>query len=223
VWLLVIAVLVAGPVSFNLARTKSFTASVQIRPHPVGPFAPIRAPADYRFYLTTRLLERGMLARAHAEPRQWAHAAIQRASGGAAVIVSVGTRSADRARTLADALAAELIAASRRTVAGWTVTAIGDARGRLARKGLSRRKLARQRSQLLVLRRISRSGPVPATRGPTVVQPSLSWADRLADKLGAESSHPSPLVAGLAGALVGLALWGTSLVLVSRRLEERTS
>jgi hypothetical protein len=169
------------------------------------------------------LLERGMQTRAHAAPHDFVHAVLGPAAGGTAVVVAVDARSPDRARAVADALAIELIAASGRTVAGWTRTALRDARAQLRVNGLSRRKLRQRRRDLRVLRNIAHKPPVPATHGTPVLRPSMSWADRLADSLGADSSHPSPLIAGLAGALVGLALWGTSLALITRPLEQRPS
>jgi hypothetical protein len=207
-WAALAALLVIGPMAFNLARESRFTASVEIFPSALSPYPPIVDPGYYRSFLRDPELRRQMRLNAHAGGGELAGAAF-RAEPAHNLLLTVAADDPARAQELVNTLAPQISEATRRWVARQAVMDIGRLDARLRSKvlgGPERRRLARR------IRRLRALGLEPPSRvvlGPSAPRPRLdNWADKLADAL--PGSYPAPAdasSAGLGGLMIVAALW----------------
>ncbi len=205
-WLVVAAVLVLGPALFNLARSSTYPATVQIVLLEVDPLPLERDPAVYQRLLADRELQTQMFLNVEAMPAEYANTEFRRTERG----LSITTRAKrpERARRLAVAVADQLRVASTRAARRAADVRIQDitVELRTEQRRRERLRLFRERRALREL------GPVP----PAAVAPVLpappptlpTWADRLADRVPGElPGRASPVWAALAGLVLFATLW----------------
>jgi hypothetical protein len=217
-WAGVAAVLVLVPVGLSQARQGEHSASIELVPLRVGPFAPDRNPDHHRSLFRDPLLHKEMVERASAYPWDYGAAALERRGGG--LLVSLTADTPREASRRANALGHAMVAASVRRL-GLAARKRAEAlASRLDRQGLpapARLRLERERRALT---RLARSPQAPVwVAGPAVVAAPAGWADRVADAApGDLPARPSPVWAGLAGGALALTLWLVALGLRESRL-----
>ena len=221
-WGVLAALLVLGPLVFNLARVGDHKASVLLFTREVDPYQPVTDPDYYRAFLGDPVLRQQMRLNVDAAADEYDGVTIRRASRPLVMEVTVAAGTPRRAQRLVNALAAQLAFADQRRLAG-----AADRDARRVRERLRSRPPLEQRSRLRrALRRLDGFGPFPPPRvlpGARAPVPRLErWADRLVDDLpGDYRSRPNPAWAALSGLLVVATLWAIALVLLppARRAE----
>jgi hypothetical protein len=216
-WLAVAALLVVGPLAFNLAREPDHEASVLLFARDIGPY---RAPTDMRLYraaLRDPILRFEMERNADATDDDYTGVTIARTARLKVLRLTVAADAPARSRRLVNVLAPQIAGFLHRRLIARRPRDIRMVQRRITTaRGRARRNLRR------ALRELERIGPVPATPvlpGARAEVPELErWADRLVDDLpGDFQPRPHPAWAALAGLLVAATLWGISLVLVPPR------
>lgn len=222
VWIAIAALLVLGPLAFNLARARDFAASVQLFPVKVASYPASFEPAYYRALLMDPVLRQQMRANVGALPAELERVSIGPGPGPDRLRLTVRSSTPRRAQRLVNALVPQITGATQRQLATTVRTDIARARDRL-RTELSRDERSAERRRL---RRLERLTPLPPTRAqpgsPAPRPPFDRWADRLVNDLpGDFRGRPSPAWAAAAGFLLVTTLWATCLVLLPpRRLPE---
>jgi hypothetical protein len=218
VWIAIAALLILGPLAFNLARAPGFAASVQLFPVRVPGYPASFEPAYYRALLMDRVLRAQMRINVGALPADLEQVSIEPGPRRDSLRLTVRSSTPLRAQRLVNALAPQVAGATQRQVAKTVRTDIARTRARL-RTRLSRDERSAERRRL---RRLERLTPLPPTRvqpGASAPRPPLDrWADRLVNDLpGDFKGRPSPAWAAAAGLLVAATLWATCLVLIPPR------
>lgn len=214
-WIAIAALLVVGPVAFNLGRESHFRASVEIYPGAVAPYARVAAPAYWRGLLRDPELRRQTALNVGNATPDYAHVSLAADPRTHALRLTYADDTPSDARTVVNALGPQLAGASSRQLSrraqADAIRIRAELTGRVpaARRAALRRRLAA----------VVRLGPFPPPRavvGPRASNPRLDgWGDRLADALpGPFPRRASPLAAGLAGLAVAMVLWLLGLVVV---------
>jgi hypothetical protein len=217
-WLAVAALLVIGPLAFNLAREPGFDASVALFPRAVQPYPAVRDPRYYETLLEDPELRRQMGLNVGVGAVDFDDVSFRRGPGILRVTLTVKAGTPEDAQRIANAVAPQIAGATSR---------------RLGRR--ADRDQARLRERFLTLdpgperlrvrrrlRRLAQFGEFPPPRvlpGAAAPRPSMDrWADRVVDDLpGDFRERPSPWWAALAGLLVAVTLWAIGLVLFPPR------
>jgi hypothetical protein len=215
-WASIALFLVGGPVGFTLARESEFPASVELFPGPVKPYASELDPAYYTSLLADPELQKQMRLNARAGVAEYRRAVIGTPEGRVPLRITVRADRPARARELVNALAPQIVGASRRELRTRATRDAGVLRSRLRSRRLDRTARRAARRQIRRLDRLLASTRDPAVLGQLAPTPRLrSWADRLADALpGGFRTRPSPMGAGLAGLFMAVTLWVIGLVVV---------
>jgi hypothetical protein len=213
-WLAVAALLVLGPLGFNLAREPRFDASMTISPRAVGPYPAIDDPGYYR----TLLADPQLRARTKADGGE--------AVGGdddvtilpgpepETVTLTVRAGTPERAQVFVNALGPQIARATERALALVASEDAARLRERLRRTGLSVAERRTLRARLRRIEELSADSPPGVVLGSAAMPQIDRWADRLADALpGALPARPNPAWAALAGLFVAAALWAISRLL----------
>jgi len=215
VWVVIAALLVLGPLAFNLARAADHRASVELFPREVEPYRAVSDAEYYRSLLDDPPLRQQMRLNARARAADYDGVTIRRGPRRGALTVTVAAGTPARAQRLVNALAPQIAGATQRQLAR-----LADDDARTVRRRLRERPSRAERRQLRRrLRRLNEFGQFPPPRvlpGAQAPPPRIDrWADQLVDDLpGDFPPRPSPAWAALAGLLVTATLWAIFLVLM---------
>jgi len=218
-WIAVAVILALGPVAFTLARSSSFSSSLELTPVRVGPYAPVLEPDRYARLLGDQELRREMRRNVGVVPQDVDFA---RGTNGRSVRLTVSMPRPDQAAPVANALAAQIAQATRRQLLAAIPRDVARVR-RAVRSGMLSR--AERRAGRRLMRQLQKLMPTPPHRvvvARPAMPPTLTRrADRLVDRLpGAFPRRPAPLPTGIAGLLLAGTLWGLGLVLFPPRRAE---
>lgn len=211
-WIAVAVILTLGPVAFTLARSSSFSSSLDLTPVRIGPYPPVLEPDRYARLLGDQELRAEMRKNVGMVPRDVEFA---RAPNGRSLRVTVSLPRPEQAAPVANALAAQIGQATRRQLIGAVPRDLARIR-RALRSGMLTR--AERRAGRRLVRQLRELMPTPPHR-VVVTRPASApqftrAADRLVDRLpGAFPRRPDPLPTGVAGLLLAGTLWGLGLVL----------
>ena len=217
-WIAVAAVLVIGPLAFNLAREPDFEASVELVPREVRPYPAIVDPRYYLALLADPELHNQMRLNVGQGVARYEDVSIGREREGSPLMVTVKADSPRDAQLFINGLAPQIAGATQRQLGRQASRDLERARRSLPGMPVGeRRRMLRGR-----IRRLASFGEFPPARvlpGAPAPLPALDrWADRLvADLPGDFRSRPSPAWAALAGLLVAATLWLIGLVAVPPR------
>ena len=212
------ALLVLGPLIFNVARAPDHSASVELHPVLDRGLPPNDDPAYYRalmvdFQLRVNMRKNiGGLASAGLYDDVTFERTPRRT-----VLMMAAAATPDDAATFANALAPQLAGASKRELQRSTLVIARRLRGALARRP-PRAERRRLRSELRRIEALLNEPHERIVLGPAATPPNVdNWADRIADALPGElPGRPSPLWAAFAGAVVAATLWLIAFVLFPR-------
>jgi hypothetical protein len=215
IWLGVAALLVLGPLAFNLARAADFKASARLFPSAVRPYPAPRDPAYYRELVDDPVLHREM--RRNVDFPDTSYDDIQILSGtksGPLKVTVAANTPADAARFV-NALKAQIVVASQRQLARMAAQDVRDTQARLQEgpPRSERRGLRRRLRRLSRLTTVGETLPARVLPGAQARAPAITrGADRLVDDLpGSFRGRPSPIWAALAGLLVLVVLTALAL------------
>lgn len=206
-WALVAAVLILGPVAFNLGRADGFSARVEIFPRPVGPFPAVNDQSYYRGLLADPELRIAMDTSVAARTSEYRRVRFGRVPDHRTLFVSFQDADPDRAREFVNALAPQIANSTGRPLvpvvqrrAAALIAKASDARRRSTARRLRRR--AARLARLL-------QAPQRVVLGRGAARPELThWADRFADSLpGGFPTRADPIAAGVGGLVVLVGLW----------------
>jgi hypothetical protein len=216
-WVAAAALMVLGPLAFNLAREPTFGASVELFPRPVKPYPAIADPRYYEALLKDSELLLQMRLHGAQGLASYENVTFSRSRGGR-LTMGVEANAPAKAHRFINALAPQIAGATQRQLASLVARDLARAQARLAdeQPGPERRFLRGR------IRRLESFGEFPPSRvlpGAAAPRPRLErWADRLvADLPGDFRSRPSPVWAALAGFLVAATLWLIGLAAVPPR------
>jgi hypothetical protein len=215
-WIAAAAMLVLGPLAFNVARAGELSASVELFPRQVGTRPAVTDPGFWRGFLTDPELRLQMLLNARARPAEYADARIEPAGPGPSPLsVGVPTPTPRRSRELTNALAPQLVGASGRLVTAGLRRDLAETQQRVAdaRRGTDEHQRLVRR--IIRIRRLMQA-PQGAVLGLPATEPEPTrLADKIADAMpGDFPARPSPVWSALAGLLLATTLWAVGLVLV---------
>jgi hypothetical protein len=214
-WIVVGVVLVLGPALFNLSRSESFTAQIQVIPREVGPFKEIRDPRYYKALTRDFVLRDQMAKRAGATPEEYAGARV--VEGPRSLLLKVDAKSPDRAERLAETLGPLMATTSGRQIERYRTFRLADINAVLLERP---RPPAAERLRLYRLRRdLRRLQGKPLERvavAPDAARPDpKTWADRVADALpGSFPGRASPFWSAIAGLLLFGTLWAVAQAVI---------
>jgi hypothetical protein len=217
-WIAVAALLVIGPLAFNLAREPDFEASVQIFPREVSPYPPVYDPDYYEALLADPELREQMRLNVGQGVVKYENVSISRGPGANRLTMTAEADRPEKAQRFINALAPQIAGATQRQLGRAAQRDIERVGARLGDTppGSERRTLRGR------LRRLNTFGEFPPPRvlpGAAAPLPQLErWTDRLVSDLpGDFRSRPSPVWAALSGLLVAATLWVIGLLLVPPR------
>jgi hypothetical protein len=215
-WLAIAALLVMGPLGFNLARESGFEASRVILPRELGPYPAIHDPRYYRSLFADPVLREEMGSTAGGEVGDIDDVTIRSGPEPATLTVTVRAQTPERAQAFVNALGPQIAGATKRQLARVVTQDAATLRERLLGTSLS---VGERRTLRGRLRRLEGNPKLQEPRvllGPPAPMPPLErWADRVVDDLpGAFFARPNLAWAALAGLLVAAALWASSRVVL---------
>ncbi|HMJ95168.1 MAG TPA: hypothetical protein VK486_04910 [Thermoleophilaceae bacterium] len=218
VWIAAAALLVIGPLAFNLVRERDFRASVKLFPREVKPYPPVYDPGYYEALLADPVLREQMRLNIGQGVARYENIRIHRGPGKGPLTVEVEANAPVKAQRFVNALAPQIAGATQRQLGRVVRRDIERLSARLdsSAPGVERRKLRGR------LRRLTSFGEFPPPRvlpGSAAPRPRIErWADRLVNDLPGEfRSRPSPVWAALAGLFVAVTLWLIGLAVVPPR------
>lgn len=222
-WAVAAAVLVLGPVAFNLARQSGFDATVELFPVATPPYPAIDSPRYYHALLSEAGLRQEMTREVGSlfDPGD-VTLRPHRMAGHPTVLLTVRGDTPAHAQRVVNALAPQIQGATRRELlsinelaAERVVRAIRRAHATKAPLRVRRRLAARLRT----MRRIAAAQPVRMLPGRPADRPRLTrWTDRLANSMpGSFPARPPVVSVALAGLIVLVTLWAIALALVPPR------
>ena len=215
-WIAIAALLVLGPLFFNLARAPHFETSIELFPRPVAPYP---ADADPRYFLALLSdpeLRHQMQLHVGLGAASYRDVTIRPDRTLGALTLGVIAKTPANAQRFVNALGPQIVQATRRQLGRQAVRDTEALRARLQTHMARKRRRTLQRQ----LRRLERFGEFPPSRvvlGRPAPRPRLErWADRFADALpGDFAGRPSPGWAALAGLFITATLWAISLAFVA--------
>jgi hypothetical protein len=215
-WLAIVALLVFGPLTFNLAREPGFEASMALSPSEVKPYPAIHEPRYYRSLLADPELREQTRLNAGDGVVDYDDVSIGPGPKRAVLTVTVEARTPHSAQRLMNALGPQIAGATKRELRRAAIRDTERLRARLRRSSLTsdrRRALQRRVRHLMEL---SEAPPPRVVLGPPAELPPIDRrADQLVDDLpGDFPARPNPAWAALAGLFVGGTLWAICLVLL---------
>lgn len=224
-WLTVAALLVIGPLAFNLAREPEFDASIQLFPRAVPPYPATFDPGYYESLLNDPDLREQMSLNVGDDVAGYDDVSIERGPGRGRLTMTVKDGVPEDAQRFVNALAPQIAGATSRQLRRRVDRDVERLRERFL--GMSEEPSPERRRLRLRLRRLARFGEFPPTRvlpgAPAETPPMDRWADQLVDDLpGDFRARPSPWWAALAGLLVAVTLWAIGVVLVPPDRTRRT-
>jgi hypothetical protein len=218
VWIVVAAVLVLGPLAFNLAREPAFEASVELFPRGVRPYPAVYDLRYYEALLEDPELREQMRINVGQGVASYDDVTFRRTSA-TTIAMSVEAETPRAAQAFVNGLAPQIAGATSRLLGLRAARDLERARERLAdaEQPSPERRFLRGR-----IRRLATFGEFPPARalpGAPAPTPAFErWADRVVDDLpGDFRVRPSPLWAALAGLLVAATLWAICLALFPPR------
>jgi hypothetical protein len=217
-WIAVVAVLVIGPLAFNLARERGFQASIDLFPTAVRPYPPIHDPAYYQSLLADPDLREQMRLNVGLRVVRYHNIWVRRGNGQAPLTVTVEADAPEKAQRFVNALGPQIAGATQRQLGRAVRRDIEQLNVRLDSTAPSKERRA-LRARLGRLESFGEFPPPRVLPGAQAPRPRIErWADRLVNDLpGNFRSRPSPVWAALAGLLVAAALWLIGLTIVPPR------
>jgi hypothetical protein len=189
---------------------------MQILPKRAGPFPADRDPAYYRELL--RALTPWMGTEERLGPWDYAGTAL-RAGPRGSIVMSLDAPTAARAERTLNALGRQIARAARRELVEEATASALAVDARLAHGGIAPGERAGLRRRARAFRRLAAAPPDRVVPGPPAATPGPDrWAERVAAAFpGDVPGRPSPVWAGLAGALVGAVLLGSVALVLGGR------
>jgi hypothetical protein len=215
-WIAVAAVLVIGPLAFNLAREPSYDASVLLFTRPVKPYPAVQDLAYYRRLLDDPELRHQMQLHVGQGVTDYDDITFRRLPRPGLIAVTVESGTPRDAQRVVNALAPQLQGADSRHLGRRADRDAERVRERLLGDSLSAKGRHTLQRRLRTLEQFGEFPPPRILPGAAAIRPRIdSWADELVDDLpGDFQPRPSPVWAALAGLLVAVTLWAICLVLV---------
>jgi hypothetical protein len=212
-WAAVAMLLVVGPVIFNLGRSDSFTASVDMYPRQVGPYPPDHGVRYYRDLLADPRLRTETRRNARTVPDYQA-VSIRPNPALGSLVLTVRDREPERARRIVNALGPQIASASARHLAAHSERELRRLRAML-RRGPTRRVDRLFLRQAIQVRRGIGPESHRIVIGPRAGPPKFqSLPDRVANAMpGDLKPPPSTVAVALSGLVVVATLWLMGLTL----------
>ena len=211
-WIALAAALVLVSVAVTLGRAPGFEASVDLTPHPAGPFPPATRLQWYTHTYAEPAVRERIARTARMPGGREPFKAIRLARAGRGARMSARLGSPEGARRFVRAVAGRVVSASQRGMVLW---AQGGRAGiaRALRTHVSRSRRRTLRAQMKIVTEVARERPKPVTAGGVAVTPGR-WGDRVVGAIpGFGSARPGAVWVAVAGLVVVLALWlGTPLL-----------
>jgi hypothetical protein len=136
-WLAIAALLVMGPLGFNLARESGFEASRVILPRELGPYPAIHDPRYYRSLFADPVLREEMGSTAGGEVGDIDDVTIRSGPEPATLTVTVRAQTPERAQAFVNALGPQIAGATKRQLARVVTQDAATLRERLLGTSLS--------------------------------------------------------------------------------------
>jgi hypothetical protein len=221
IWLGVAALLVVGPLAFNLARAADFKASVRLFPSAVSPYPAPQDPGYYRTLLNDPVLHREMRRNVDFPDTSYDDIAIRPGTKRGLLDLAVAARTPADAARYVNALEVQIVVASQRQLAHMAAGDARDTRAQLQEgpPRAERRSLRRRLRRLMSLTRVDETLPPRVLPGAKAPEPAITrWADQVVDDLpGSFHGRPSPIWSALAGLLVLAVLTAIALTFLPPR------